>query len=146
MKTAGLSDRIGSVGNQFAITTINAFLFTLPVMLLMEGSKLGQFWTLLKTSPVLLNNLIGSGLWFYLYNELATLTIKKTNAVTASVANTAKRVIVIVVVALAMGESLNPLKLAGCSIGIGGVFLYSVIDKLVAKFKKKPAAMAVSPE
>lgn len=29
-------------------------------------------------------------------------------------------------------ESLDPIKLLGCSIGIGGVFLYSVIDKLVA--------------
>ena len=67
------------------------------------------------------------------YNELATMTIKKTGAVTASVANTAKRVIVIVGVALVMGESLNPLKLAGCAIGIGGVFLYSVIDQLLAK-------------
>jgi|TARA_B100001769_G_C21525283_1_gene301539 solute carrier family 35 protein E1 len=79
------------------------------------------------------NNLITSGLYFYLYNELATLTIKKTNAVTQSVANTAKRVIVIVGVAIVMGESLNPMKLIGCSIGIGGVFLYSIIDDLVAK-------------
>ena len=77
------------------------------------------------------NNLITSGLYFYLYNELATLTIKKTNAVTQSVANTAKRVIVIVGVAIVMGESLNPLKLIGCTIGIGGVFLYSIIDSLV---------------
>ena len=79
------------------------------------------------------NNLITSGLYFYLYNELATLTIKKTNAVTQSVANTAKRVIVIVGVAIVMGESLNPMKLIGCSIGIGGVFLYSIIDDLVAR-------------
>ena len=79
------------------------------------------------------NNLLTSGLYFYLYNEMSTLTIKKTNAVTQSVANTAKRVIVIVGVALVMGESLNPMKLIGCSIGIGGVFLYSIIDDLVAK-------------
>ena len=81
------------------------------------------------------SNLITSGLYFYLYNELATLTIKKTSATTQSVANTAKRVIVIVGVAVVMGESLNPLKLAGCAIGIGGVFLYSVIDQLLAKKK-----------
>ena len=73
------------------------------------------------------NNLITSGLYFYLYNELATLTIKKTNAVTQSVANTAKRVIVIVGVAIALGESLEPIKLLGCSIGIGGVLLYSLV-------------------
>jgi solute carrier family 35 protein E1 len=132
MNTEGLSERLGSVGNQFALTTINAFLFCLPLMFLTEGHKLGAFWELCKTTPVVLNNMIFSGLWFYLYNELATLTIKKTGAVTQSVANTAKRVIVIIVVALVMGESLGVLKLVGCGIGIGGVFLYSIIDKLVA--------------
>ena len=39
--------------------------------------------------------------------------------------------IVIVGVAIVMKESLDPIKLLGCSIGIGGVFLYSIIDKLV---------------
>jgi solute carrier family 35 protein E1 len=53
------------------------------------------------------------------------------NAVTQSVANTAKRVIVIVGVALVLGESLDFMKLLGCSIGIGGVFLYSIIDNFV---------------
>ena len=59
------------------------------------------------------------------------MTIKTTGPVTSSVANTAKRVIVIVGVALVLGESLDPIKLLGCSIGIGGVLLYSVIDKIV---------------
>lgn len=40
--------------------------------------------------PALRNNLITSGLYFYLYNELSTITIKKTSATTQSVANTAK--------------------------------------------------------
>ena len=73
------------------------------------------------------NILISSGLYFFLYNELATLTIKKTNAVTQSVANTAKRVIVIVGVAIALGESLDPIKMLGCSIGIAGVMAYSLV-------------------
>ena len=72
-------------------------------------------------------NLLTSGLYFYLYNELSTITIKKTSATTMSVANTAKRVIVIVGVAIALGESLEPIKLLGCSIGIGGVLLYSLV-------------------
>ena len=72
-----------------------------------------------------------SALWFYGYNELSTATLKKTSAVTQSVANTAKRVIVIVGVALVLGESLDFMKLLGCGIGIGGVFLYSIIDSLV---------------
>jgi solute carrier family 35 protein E1 len=52
-----------------------------------------------------------TGLWFYGYNELATMTIKKTSAVTQSVANTAKRVIVIVGVAIVLGEVLALLAL-----------------------------------
>lgn len=135
MSTGGLKERLGSIGNQFALTTIIAFLFSIPLAVWREGSRWAEFCELFSTSAALKFNLIASGLWFYGYNELATMTLKKTGAVTQSVANTAKRVIVIVGVAIVMGESLAPLKLAGCGIGIGGVFLYSIIDKLVAKKK-----------
>merc|ERR1719190_293415 len=114
---------------------INSFIFCLILMFITEGYKFGTFLKLASTNKVVLMNLIFSGLWFYAYNELATFTIKKTNAVTQSVANTAKRVIVIVGVAIVMGESLDPLKLTGCAIGIGGVFLYSIIDDLVGRKK-----------
>jgi len=137
METEGLKDRLGSVGNQFCITSILGFLMSIPFMLLREGNKFGEFVTAFKTVPALRSNMIASALWFYGYNELSTMTLKKTNAVTASVANTAKRVIVIVGVALVLGESLDFMKLLGCGIGIGGVFLYSVIDNIV-----KPKAKA----
>jgi len=131
MDTDGIKDRLGSVGNQFAITTILGFLFSIPFVIATEGPRLGEFAKLVKTSPAVWKNLVASGLWFYGYNEFATMTLKKTGAVTQSVANTAKRVIVIVGVALVLGESLDPIKLLGCSIGIGGVFLYSIIDNIV---------------
>jgi len=131
MSTDGLKDRLGSVGNQFCITSILGFLISIPFVFLKEGSKFGEFKEAFRTLPALRNNMIASALWFYGYNELATMTLKKTNAVTQSVANTAKRVIVIVGVALVLGESLAPTKLLGCAIGIGGVFLYSIIDSLV---------------
>ncbi|KOO30758.1 triose phosphate phosphate translocator [Chrysochromulina tobinii] len=127
MDTPGLNDRIGSTGNQFAISTLLGALSLLPVWLMTEASRFGKFLEIFKSSAVLRNNLITSGLYFYLYNELSTITIKKTSATTQSVANTAKRVIVIVGVALALGESLEPIKLLGCSIGIGGVLLYSLV-------------------
>jgi len=131
--SAGIKDRIGSIGNQFALTTIIAFMASVPLAVVKEGSRFGEFCEVFKTNPAVKLNLILSGLWFYGYNELATMTMKKTSAVTQSVANTAKRVIVIVGVAIVMGESLDPLKLIGCGIGIGGVFLYSVIDSLLKK-------------
>jgi solute carrier family 35 protein E1 len=135
METPGLKDRLGSVGNQFAITTILGFLMSIPFVLAKEGSRLPAFIDAWKTTPAIWKNVVASGLWFYGYNECATMTLKKTNAVTQSVANTAKRVIVIIGVALVLGESLDPIKLLGCSIGIAGVFLYSIIDTLV-KSKK----------
>merc|ERR1719336_3273769 len=123
MTTPGLKDRIGGVGNQFALSIMNAFLFCAVIAVALEGYKFGGFVQLMRTNPILFANVIFSGLWFYAYNELATMTIKRTNAVTQSVANTAKRVIVIVGVAIVLRESLDPLKLFGCFIGIGGVFL-----------------------
>ena len=132
MTAPGFRERMGSVGNQFAVMSIVSFLMSIPLMLLYEGHKFPQFLALCKSKPALLLNVVLSGLWFYGYNELATMTIKKTSAVTSSVANTAKRVIVIVGVALVLGESLDRMKLLGCSIGIGGVLLYSVIDQIVA--------------
>jgi len=133
MDSEGIKDRLGSVGNQFAVTTLLAFLMSIPVFVAKEGARWGQFVEIFKTNPVVSFNLLASGLYFYGYNELATMTLKKTGAVTQSVANTAKRVIVIVGVAIVLGESLDPIKLLGCGIGIGGVFLYSIIDGLLAK-------------
>merc|ERR1712216_188396 len=37
MDTAGLKDRMGSVGNQFALTSIISFLFGLPLLVIREG-------------------------------------------------------------------------------------------------------------
>ncbi|KAL7426773.1 hypothetical protein ACHAXH_000636 [Discostella pseudostelligera] len=131
METEGLKDRLGSVGNQFCVTSMLGFLLSIPFLMLKEGNRFGEFVEAFKTVPALRTNMIASALWFYGYNEVSTMTLKKTNAVTQSVANTAKRVIVIVGVAIVLGESLDFMKLLGCGIGIGGVFLYSIIDNLV---------------
>eukprot|EP00316_Scyphosphaera_apsteinii_P020803 CAMPEP_0119331522 /NCGR_PEP_ID=MMETSP1333-20130426/80725_1 /TAXON_ID=418940 /ORGANISM="Scyphosphaera apsteinii, Strain RCC1455" /LENGTH=351 /DNA_ID=CAMNT_0007341141 /DNA_START=74 /DNA_END=1129 /DNA_ORIENTATION=- len=128
MDTPGIKTRLGSVGNQFAVTTILAFVLSIPFMIAKEGGKWGTFMELLKTNKAVSNNLLASGMYFYLYNELATMTIKKTSATTQSVANTAKRVIVIVGAALVFGESIAFMKMLGCTIGIGGVFLYSLVQ------------------
>ena len=98
-----------------------------PIFVMFEASKFGSFVSKFKTVPALRNNLVTSGLYYYLYNELSTLTIKKTSAATQSVANTAKRAVVIIGVALALGESLPFTKVAGCMICIGGVLLYSLV-------------------
>lgn len=127
MDTPGLSERIGVVGNQFALSTLVATVALLPLYLVTEFSRLSEFIECFKTTDAVRSNVLSSGIYWYLYNELSTLTIKKTSATTQSVANTAKRVIVIVGTAMVLGESLDPMKMLGCSIGIGGVLLYSLM-------------------
>ena len=128
-----LKGRFGGVGNQFAVTEILAFLVSLPVMFATEGAKFGEFCTMFLASKDLQFHLIMSGLTFYLYNELATMTIKQTGPVTSSVANTAKRVIVMVYMAMVTGKALTEEQKIGAAIAIGGVMIYSL-----APDKKKP--------
>ena len=135
MVKPGLKDRMGGVANQFALTEVLGFFISLPVMFATEWKKLPEFCKLLTSSTELQMGLLASGMAFYLYNELATMTIKKTGAVTASVANTAKRVIVLVFMSAVTGKALTTEQKIGAAIAIAFVMLYSVIDDLVKKFK-----------
>jgi len=132
-----LKGRIGSVGNQFAIMTIIAFLTSVPLMFFKEGARINEFMKMFNTKPAVFNNVILSGLTFYGYNELATMTLTKISAVTQSVANTAKRVVVIVGSAIVFKEEISGLKGLGCFICIAGVFLDSIIDDLLKPKAKK---------
>ena len=101
-----------------------------------EGDNFATFVDKLKTDSSLQFNLVCSGLCFYIYNELATYTLKVTGAVTASVANTAKRVIVMVYMAAVTGKVLTDEQKMGSAIAISGVLLYSLIDDLMKGSKK----------
>jgi solute carrier family 35 protein E1 len=131
MTKEGIKDRIGGVANQFALTEVLAFLISLPVMYAVEGSKWSEFCSLVKTSRDLQIGLAVSGMSFYIYNELATMTIKATGAVTSSVANTAKRVIVMVYMAAVTGKVLTEEQKIGAAVAISFVLVYSVIDDVV---------------
>merc|ERR1712113_62384 len=140
MSMPGVKEAYAGVANQFAVTEILAFLISLPVMFATEGAKFGEFCSLLMSSRELQIGLAVSGMSFYLYNELATMTIKATGAVTSSVANTAKRVIVMVYMAAVTGKALTEEQKIGAAVAISFVLVYSVIDDVVKKmFPAKPA-------
>jgi len=140
MKTYGSS--IGSVGNAYAITTLWATILIVPMIFISgEYAKFNEFKAIWEAGGKkgsdgnLVFNTIMSGLTFYLYNEVSTLALKSISGVTHSVANTAKRAIIIVGCAIAFGESMAPMKMLGCGIAIFGTFIYAVADDLV-KSKK----------
>merc|ERR1719353_837343 len=111
-----------------------------------EYKKFGEFQAMWAadgkagTAGGLRYNTIMSGLTFYLYNEVSTMALKSLSGVSHSVANTAKRAVVIVGSAIAFGEEMGFEKSLGCSIAIGGTFLYAIADDIAKKFSKTKAA------
>merc|ERR1719313_2310657 len=132
-----LKEAIGGVGNAYAITTLWAFVLLIPAVFISgEYAKFGEFkemWAADGKAGTIKNlrfNTIMSGLTFYLYNEVSTMALKSLSGVTHSVANTAKRAVVIVGSAIAFGEEMGFMKSVGCSIAIGGTFLYAIADDI----------------
>jgi solute carrier family 35 protein E1 len=134
METPEINNRLGSVSNQYAIMNIISFTLSVPIMLFVEGYKLVEFHQIILNNNIASKNIILSGLTFYIYNELSTFTLKKMTPVSQSVANTAKRVIIIISSAIVFNEKVTTLKATGCVLCIGGVFLDSIIDDLVKKY------------
>ena len=132
--TGELSSAIGSGGNSYALTTIWATILLTPTVFISgEFDRIDEYLALLRSDSTFRYNLLMSGVTFYLYNEVSTkcLTGKDgLSGVSHSVANTAKRAVVIVGSALAFGEDMGFLKSVGCTIAIAGTFLYAIADSI----------------
>jgi len=125
--------------NVYAVMNILSFLWTVPMVLIEELPTLGQEWEGAVNKHGLYEvvfNIAMSGFFFYIYNEFAFAFTAQVGAVTSSVLNTAKRVIIIVASAIIFQEGMGRNKMMGSAIAIGGTFLYSMASK------KKPAVDA----
>ncbi len=67
-----------------------------------------------------------AGLFYYLYNEVAFLTLDKVAPVTHALGNTIKRVVIIIASVVVFGTTMTSQGILGSSIAIGGVLLYSL--------------------
>jgi solute carrier family 35, member E1 len=125
--------------NVYAVMNIISFFFTIPMVVINELPTLGKEWDAAVEKhglQPLMMNIVLSGFCFYLYNEFAFAFTAHVGAVTSSVLNTAKRVIIIVVSAVVFKEAMERNTVLGSAIAIFGTFAYSMADK------KKPAAAA----
>ena len=86
-------------------------------MMYLEGASWSKFTGMVQTDSVMSFNLVASGMTFYLYNELATMTVKAVGPVGSSVANTAKRVIVMLYMAAITGKALTEEQQIGAAVG-----------------------------
>lgn len=115
--------------NVYAVMNIIAFFCTVPFVVINELATLNDEWNIAVdkhgAQPLLLNIFL-SGFCFYIYNEFAFAFTAHVGAVTSSVLNTAKRVIIIVVSAIVFSEPMERNTVLGSAIAIGGTFAYSL--------------------
>lgn len=126
------------VGNTFAVMTAFAFLTVTPIALALEGPTLQAEWAKAVASGVyeeteLLWKVVGSGLAFYLYNEVAMYTLDAVHPITHAVGNTIKRVVLILFSVIKFGTPMTTQSAIGSTIAIGGVFAYSVAKQIFKK-------------
>ncbi|CAM9159324.1 unnamed protein product [Scytosiphon promiscuus] len=124
--------------NLYAVLTVLAFCFLSPVALVVEGRKAKPAWDAAMaagaTAKGLTTTIMLSGLFYYLYNEVAFLALDSVNPVTHAVGNTIKRVVIIVAACVAFRTPMTPLSIAGSSIAVAGTLLYSLVK---AHYEKK---------
>jgi len=125
--------------NVYAVMNIISFLFTVPMVVIAEASTLQVEWDKAcdaHGAQAVITNIALSGFFFYVYNEFAFAFTASVGAVTSSVLNTAKRVIIIVVSSILFVEPMERNTVIGSAIAISGTFAYSLASKKPAPKKK----------
>jgi len=115
--------------NLYGVLTIIAFILSLPFAVYYEGASFASQWAA-STAKVgsfwLTRQMALDGLYYYLYNEVAFIALDQVSPITHSIANTIKRVCIILATVLVFGNKLTPIGAAGSAIAVAGTFLYSV--------------------
>ena len=129
--------------NLFAVLTIISALLTAPVVLVLEGPQImpaleAAYDSFEGGKTAFLAALFTSGLTYYTYNETAYLALSLfSTPTTHAVANTVKRVVILVASTLYFKTEMSAQSVAGCGIAVGGVLGYSVVKGRYAAKKKE---------
>lgn len=120
--------------NIYALVTMASLLFAIPITLIMEGPSIRRkakaaIESSTLTPQQLLINLISSGLSHYLNNEVMYLALDNIHPISLAVANTFKRVVIILTSLIVYNTKLTPMGSFGSMIGVTGVLLYSLAMK-----------------
>ena len=115
--------------NLYGVLTVMASALLLPLCLVLESNQYQSSFRRLKQSGLL--KTLGvqtflSGVFYYLYNEVAFLTLDKVSPVTHAVGNTIKRVVIIITSMLVFGTTMTQQGALGSALALVGVLLYSL--------------------
>lgn len=122
--------------NLYAIMTILSSIATLPLCLLLESQSYKIVLTKIVNQGlgnILAKQIFLSAIFYYLYNEVAFLTLDNVSPVTHALGNTIKRVVIIITSVIVFKTKMSLQGMIGSSIAILGVLLYSLTSN---HFKK----------
>ncbi|KAK1413728.1 hypothetical protein QVD17_35506 [Tagetes erecta] len=127
--------------NVYAYISIIALLFCLPPAILIEGPKLMQYGfndAIAKVGIVkFVSDLFWIGMFYHLYNQIATNTLERVAPLTHAVGNVLKRVFVIGFSIVVFGNKISTQTGIGTAIAIAGVAIYSLIKANIEEKKRK---------
>lgn len=143
-----IGENITSV-NLFACVTITAFFLSIPVAYAFEKTSLLDLWDqatngaeAVTDAVELTKQVILSGLFHYLNNEVMYLALGNVHPVTLAVGNTMKRVFIMVASVLVFRNPVSVQAGIGAAIGISGVLVYSLTKQYYEKIEAEEAAAA----
>uniref|UniRef100_A0A452Y467 Sugar phosphate transporter domain-containing protein n=1 Tax=Aegilops tauschii subsp. strangulata TaxID=200361 RepID=A0A452Y467_AEGTS len=123
--------------NLFSIMTVMSFLLSVPLMLYLEGIKFSPSYV--QSTGVNLQELCVkaaiAGTCFHFYQQVSYSLLARISPVTHSVANSVKRVVVIVSSVIFFRTPISPINALGTGLALLGVFLYSRFKKAKPKAK-----------
>ena len=122
--------------NLFGVLTVMSFLIALPLALVLEGPVAATAWataTAKAPAAAIVKASIATGLYFYTYNEIAMLALNNVHPVTHAVANTIKRVVILLACVIIFKTPMTPLCTLGSAISIIGSYFYSIAKGLDKK-------------
>lgn len=130
--------------NLFAVLSIMSTIILAPIALIIDHpAKLISAWNAatvgaaaVVTAPKLMLYLFISGLFFYLYQEVAFKALDSVHPITHAVANTVKRVVIIVTSVFVFQNPITKANALGSSIALLGVLLYSVTKNYFPEKKR----------
>lgn len=124
--------------NTYAVVNILALLFTLPFVLAFDAKDAVSVYNQVVkagTGADVIKFSLYSGLSFYLYNEASFLALERLSPVTHSVANTLKRVVIIVASCIVFKSPMTLVGGIGSGVAVLGTLLYSLAKKQYSKGK-----------
>lgn len=118
-----------NAANLYAVMTIIASVFCLPIALFLEGGNIAPTLKALTANGLRKTFAVQtflSAIFYYLYNEVAFLTLDNVAPVTHALGNTIKRVVIIIASVIVFGTKMTTKGVVGSATAIFGVLLYSL--------------------